>query len=800
MRLCRAAVVGAVVLAPSSGSATAQSQESIDLPYELHSSLVHASEAKILDWLREGGDPDTVLDGDGNTFMHYAATNLLHILQEAIRRGGDCNRKNAHGATPLHFAASQDLLGPGAEALRILVRCEASPNVRRACASGDRWTAEACRADPDAQDRRGATPLHTVYQGVEASVGVGTPPRNLGVSGPRDSGGGAREDVVRVLLEELGADPNIRNGNGDTPLMLPIRNINNPGVASSPGHVSFILKHGADPDARNNKGATPLIETVSLFSAARDDDDSPRVVRRLIEHGADPCLRDRAGRLAYDHAQADGALALYNAGGYPHPETGICIRDLLKAEEQEKKLGLARSVRRQLQSCLKTAGFDPGAPDGLFGPRTRAAVRAWQAAQGREGIEAAGYFARGETDALLEACRTGGPEPLCAGQTGSGCWMEVTNHSGCYIWNPNPQPEETVAWSGRCVDGKVSGMGRAVWEFREDGVSMLTWSEGNHLDGGKGSSGHWVLRQSAGDVWEGAMVGGERHGLWVERGSGGTVTSCQQNSERVDRSRCVAPADGKMQVVGHAGIRSGPGDDYEHLGALQAEARVTVTGEAGGWLSVETQDGRGGFARASALVEVAEPELAARVTEPRCYNQEYALLDEKENNYCWVEISYPPMCLIRVTFHDSDALQSVYRVVGGRDTKWSGECTEDLANGKGTLSINHSRNDAGIVDFTIAYEDHGMYSYGLRKGPWTLKLRSQAKAKSRNNIVEYERMGNYVDGMPNGNWKRRKYWHTSGTNSDGSAWKYSTTCTFTAMFEKGVIQSLSPPDRGCTSD
>ena len=598
----------------------------------MFNSLQSASEAKILDWLREGGDPDTVLDGDGNTFMHYAATNLLHILQEAVRRGGDCNRKNAHGATPLHFAASQDSLGSGAEALRTLVRCEASPNVRRACASGDR-TAEDCRADPNAQDRRGATPLHAVYEGVEGDSLV---IRNLGVSSLPDSGGGAREDVVRVLLEELGADPDIRNSNGDTPLMLPIRNINNAAVMSPSKHVSFILEHGADPDARNNKDATPLIETVSLFSAVRDDDDSPRVIHRLIKHGADPdlrdgrgdtpliraaqhdddsvfeieallaggadpCLRDRNGRLAYDHAQTDGALALYNAGGYPDPETGICIRNLFKAEEEEKKLGLDRSVRRRLQSCLKTAGFDPGAPDGLFGPRTRSAVRAWQAAQGREGIEAAGYFALGETHALLEACRTAGPEPRCTGQTGSGCWMEVTNHSDCYIWNPNPQPEELVTWSGRCVDGKVSGMGRSVRRFREDGVSKSSWSEGNHLDGGKSGDGHWVLRFSDGDVWEGPMVGGEYHGLWVERGSGGTATSCQRNGEEADRSRCVAPADGKMQAVEHAGIRSGPGDDYERLGTLQAEERVTVTGEVGVWLAVETQDGHEGFVRTSAL-------------------------------------------------------------------------------------------------------------------------------------------------------------------------------------------------------
>ena len=648
---------------------TTQSQESIDiidLPGEMFNSLQSTSEAKILDWLREGGDPDTVLDGDGNTFMHYAATNLLHILQEAVRRGGDCNRKNAHGATPLHFAASQDSLGPGAESLRTLVRCEASPNVRRACASGER-TAEDCRADPNAQDRRGDTPLHAVYEGVETSPAPLV--RNLGTAGLKDTGGGGRADVLRVLLEELGADPNIRNDNGDTPLMLPIRNQL---VFDRPGHVSFILKHGADPDARNNKGVTPLIETVSLFSAVRDDDDSPRFIHRLIKHGADPdlrdgrgdtpliraaqheddsvfeieallaggvdpCLRDRNGRLAYDHAQADGAMALHKAGGYPDPETGICIRDLLEAEEREKKLALDRSVRRQLQSCLKTAGFDPGTPDGLFGPRTRAAVRGWQAAQGREGIEAAGYFAPGETDALLEACRTIGPEPLCTGQTGSGCWMEVANHSGCYIWNPNPQPEETVTWSGSCVDGRVSGMGRAVWRFREDGVSKSTWSEGNHLDGGKGGNGHFVHGNSGGDVFEGPLVNGKKHGHWVERYASGQVwegpyvdgefhgvwvrwddqrapQQCWQRGERMEGVggffACgFLDADETMQAVSLTDVRLGPGDAYTLVGRLEVGQEVDVGATSDEWLWVRgTLSGSfaTGYVRASALVEWKE--------------------------------------------------------------------------------------------------------------------------------------------------------------------------------------------------
>ncbi len=44
--------------------------------------------------------------------------------------------------------------------------------------------------------------------------------------------------------------------------------------------------------------------------------------------------------------------------------------------------GLSRAERRELQERLNARGFDVGAPDGVVGPRTRAAIEAFQAAAG----------------------------------------------------------------------------------------------------------------------------------------------------------------------------------------------------------------------------------------------------------------------------------------------------------------------------------------------------------------------------------------------------------------------------------
>ena len=66
----------------------------------------------------------------------------------------------------------------------------------------------------------------------------------------------------------------------------------------------------------------------------------------------------------------------------------------------EMALGLDRPTRRLIQQGLRNEGFDPGAPDGLFGPRTRGAVRRWQEAQGRPPT---GYLDSAQTEVLRAA-------------------------------------------------------------------------------------------------------------------------------------------------------------------------------------------------------------------------------------------------------------------------------------------------------------------------------------------------------------------------------------------------------------
>jgi membrane-bound lytic murein transglycosylase B len=61
--------------------------------------------------------------------------------------------------------------------------------------------------------------------------------------------------------------------------------------------------------------------------------------------------------------------------------------DLVRPWPYETPVGLAD--RKAAQSALAALGFDPGAPDGVIGSNTRAALRAWQKARG---LPADGYL------------------------------------------------------------------------------------------------------------------------------------------------------------------------------------------------------------------------------------------------------------------------------------------------------------------------------------------------------------------------------------------------------------------------
>lgn len=66
-------------------------------------------------------------------------------------------------------------------------------------------------------------------------------------------------------------------------------------------------------------------------------------------------------------------------------------------EREENSLNLTRDQRREIQRNLSLLGHDPGGVDGIFGPRTRGAVRAFQR---DNNIQATGYLSASQVSLL----------------------------------------------------------------------------------------------------------------------------------------------------------------------------------------------------------------------------------------------------------------------------------------------------------------------------------------------------------------------------------------------------------------
>jgi len=56
----------------------------------------------------------------------------------------------------------------------------------------------------------------------------------------------------------------------------------------------------------------------------------------------------------------------------------------------------------------------------------------------------------------------------------------IADSLGCKVTNPQPQPIETITWSGHCKDGFVDGAGTVAWfsEGKVNGITSGTFKEG----------------------------------------------------------------------------------------------------------------------------------------------------------------------------------------------------------------------------------------------------------------------------------------------------------------------------------
>ncbi len=313
-----------------------------------------AEAAARLQWLRSV--PQTHPDRRGM----LSALAGARANREASRRFSELlgrpfspeRREGSVGWTDLHYAALLDL--PGA----VAALCDAGMAADARLKTG---------SQPFGGDleRAFAALGHESFEGRRANGE--TPLMVASLANARGAAAG---------LADCGADVGAADGGGLTPLHHAAR-------GNAPEAAGLLVDLGADVGAADGGGLTPL------HHAARGN--APEAAGLLVDLGADVNAADGDGLTPL-------SLALRDEG---HHEVQAALRSrggkAISPEEVERGLGLGVEERRLIQMGLASTGHDPGPADGVFGRRTRAALRAWQESSG---LDATGHLTRKQSEGL----------------------------------------------------------------------------------------------------------------------------------------------------------------------------------------------------------------------------------------------------------------------------------------------------------------------------------------------------------------------------------------------------------------
>jgi ankyrin repeat protein len=236
-----------------------------------------------------GSDDMGIEDLRQTPLMHAAANGDLKLVRNLLSEGADVNARDTYCRTALMHAFDHGKASP--------------PLVHALLAAG---------ADPNARDIEGETALSPalitvnrrdrptiIGELVQAHADVNVRTRESGRS-PLMSAVSTDPDTVRILLL-AGADVNTKNNEGNTPVLLAVKD-QWTDRKDRFGIVTELLSAHADVNARNNDGETALITA----TAARDDD----LVKALLAARADVNVRDNSGRTALSVAQRGGYVEI----------------------------------------------------------------------------------------------------------------------------------------------------------------------------------------------------------------------------------------------------------------------------------------------------------------------------------------------------------------------------------------------------------------------------------------------------------------------------------------------------------
>jgi ankyrin repeat protein len=230
----------------------------------------------IRDYLERGGNPNAVgtdmfLSIDTPSLLHCASASPNKDAAELlIAKGADVNTWGKSGITPLDSAVQGSRLGKDKEALEVaelLIAKGADVNAKN--------------NERKKPFKRNATEYNNIYDRMQYSGRPdknNTPLHRVAIT--------SWEDMAKLLLSN-GADANVKNSEGSTPLHYTASRTTG-SRRNRTGMAELLLANGADVNAKDNDGQTPL-----HWIGGYESDD---MVKLLIINGADVNAKDNEGK------------------------------------------------------------------------------------------------------------------------------------------------------------------------------------------------------------------------------------------------------------------------------------------------------------------------------------------------------------------------------------------------------------------------------------------------------------------------------------------------------------------------